>query len=127
MMFIQKSKIKRIIIYTAVIIIGTSSFSYTLNKSKDKRYDRYVTKTADSIINDDYNIVAHRGFSSLEVENTGESLSLASSKDYVDMIEFDVRLTKDKKIILSHNNVLNVSAVELINISLHNYDELINK
>jgi glycerophosphoryl diester phosphodiesterase len=123
----KKKKFERFMIYSSIIIIATSSIGYSLVRKKDNDYNRYVNNTANSILVDDYNIVAHRGFSSLEVENTEKSLSLAASKDYVDMIEFDVRLTKDGKIILSHNDLLNVSAYELLRVSNCNYDELVNK
>ena len=127
MMFMKKKKFERFMIYSSIIIIATSSIGYSLVRKRDNDYNRYVNNTANSILVDDYNIVAHRGFSSLEVENTEKSLSLAASKDYVDMIEFDVRLTKDGKIILSHNDLLNVSAYELLKVSNCNYDELVNK
>jgi len=52
----------------------------------------------------DFEIAAHRGFSSLEVENSKDAIKEAASKEYIDYIEIDARLTKDGKIILSHND-----------------------
>lgn len=126
-MSMKKKKLEKLVVYSSIIILATSSIGYCLVKARDRDFSKYVNNLSKNILVDDYNIVAHRGFSSLEVENTKESLSLASSKDYVDMIEFDVRLTKDGKIILSHNDLLNVTAYELLKVSNCNYDELVNK
>ena len=49
-------------------------------------------------------IVAHRGYSSLARENSLKSIELANNSDCVDMLEIDVRMTKDNVLILFHNN-----------------------
>lgn len=47
-------------------------------------------------------IIGHRGAAGLALENTVESLQ-AAIKAGVDAIEFDVRLTKDDKLVLNHD------------------------
>lgn len=47
-------------------------------------------------------IIGHRGAAGLALENTTESI-LAAIRAGVDAIEFDVRLTKDGKLVLSHD------------------------
>lgn len=50
-------------------------------------------------------IIAHRGGykESNTTENSKEAILYAISKKYIDGIEFDIRVTKDKKIVLIHN------------------------
>ena len=77
-----------------------------------------------SFDDDDFFIAAHRGFSSLEIENTLEAISLANNKEYIDYIEVDLRMTKDNCIVLSHNNTLLTTDGNSIKISGKNYDYL---
>lgn len=51
-------------------------------------------------------VIAHRGGykESHTRENSKEAILYAISKDYVDGVEFDIRITKDKKIVLIHNS-----------------------
>ncbi len=50
-------------------------------------------------------IVAHRGLSSKAPENTYDSFDLAISKG-INYIEFDVQLTKDKKVVIVHDETV---------------------
>ena len=50
-------------------------------------------------------IIGHRGAASITAENTISSI-LAAKKAGVDAIEFDVRLTKDKQLVLCHDSTL---------------------
>ncbi len=54
------------------------------------------------------NIIGHRGAAGLALENTVESIQ-AAIKAGVDAIELDVRITKDGKLVLSHDR--NISRV----------------
>ena len=56
-------------------------------------------------------IISHRGNGvSNFKENTKEALLTALSMDFIDGIEFDVRITKDKKIVIIHDYVINFSS-----------------
>ena len=91
----RKNKIK---VYTGIICLSLSLTS-AIKLSKASEYKNY------SIIEEsDISLVAHRGFSSLAVENSKESILLALNDDNIDGIEFDIRLTKDNVLVLSHGN-----------------------
>jgi glycerophosphoryl diester phosphodiesterase len=51
-------------------------------------------------------VVAHRGISSKAPENTLASFEQAASIPGIDMIELDVRLTKDEEVIVLHDRTL---------------------
>ena len=51
-------------------------------------------------------VIAHRGISSKAPENTLASFKQAASIPGVDMIELDVRLTKDEEVIVLHDRTL---------------------
>jgi glycerophosphoryl diester phosphodiesterase len=51
-------------------------------------------------------VVAHRGISAKAPENTLASFEQAASVPGIDMIELDVRLTKDEKVIVLHDRTL---------------------
>lgn len=52
----------------------------------------------------DGNVIAHRGFSSLKVENSFNSVKTGFECDCCDGVEIDVRLTKDEELVLSHDS-----------------------
>lgn len=51
-------------------------------------------------------IIAHRGFHDKYKPNSKEALLSALEKEYIDGIEFDIRLTKDKKIVIFHDPII---------------------
>ena len=54
-----------------------------------------------------YNLIAHRGVCEKGKENTKSAIKDALTKEYISGIEIDVRLTKDKKIVLCHDITIN--------------------
>lgn len=68
-------------------------------------------------------IIGHRGAAGLELENTLTSLKKALELG-VDAVEFDVRLTKDKHPVLSHDDLLNRVGADNKRISALTYKEL---
>ena len=48
-------------------------------------------------------IIAHRGNDGIHKENSLEAIINSLNKKYVDGVELDVRLTKDKKLIINHD------------------------
>ena len=119
------SKIKKITITAVAITLLSSGITYSLCKNKSKEFESYMKIY--QVSDDDLLICAHRGFSSMEVENTTKAISLASEKDYVDIIEFDLRLSKDNIIIVSHDNSIIDENNKSVIISETNSDELLNK
>ena len=117
----KKNKVTKIIVYASALAIGASGITYTILKKNFNDYKEYLGKQ-DKIVNDDFLVSAHRGLSSLAIENTREAISFAREKEYIDFIEIDVRLTKDGKLILSHDNDLLVNGKH-VRISNLTYDE----
>ena len=55
-----------------------------------------------------YNLIAHRGIDSSKFgENTKEGVIDALSKEYISGAEFDVRITRDNKIVVIHDLTIN--------------------
>lgn len=52
-------------------------------------------------------LIAHRGNNNDLRENSKEAILLALKQDYIDGVEFDVRMTKDKKIVIIHDSLIN--------------------
>jgi len=69
-------------------------------------------------------IVAHRGNGSKYKENTINAILEVINYSYVDGIEIDVRMTKDKKFILSHNNYFITKDNNIKKISNMTYKEI---
>ena len=120
--------VKNLVVYGSTIaLIGSGiGFHNEMNQSIDEN----ATMT-------DYLIGAHRGESSLAVENTKEAIVLASENDEVDYIEVDVRMSKDGKLYLSHDddvltldgniNISEMMSAEIDNTEfIHIKDEKIN-
>ena len=78
-------KKKKTKLYLAAFLVLTLLAKYKLDKDLSNLEKEIKVKVEK--IEDDYSIIAHRGFSSLEVENTSEAIVLASSKSYVDAID----------------------------------------
>ena len=120
--------VKNLVVYGSTIaLIGSGiGFHNEMNQSIDEN----ATMT-------DYLIGAHRGESSLAIENTKEAIVLASENDEVDYIEVDVRMSKDGKLYLSHDddvltldgniNISEMMSAEIDNTEfIHIKDEKIN-
>ena len=55
------------------------------------------------------NIISHRGSNvSKYKKNTKQALLTAINLDFIDGIEFDIRMTKDKKIVIIHDPIINL-------------------
>ena len=119
------SKKKRITATVAAFVLFASGASYTLFKKKGNDYFRYINSVSGE--EDDLLICAHRGFSSLEIENTENAIYVAANSNYVDYIEMDARMTKDGKIVLSHDQNLIDKEGNIIDINTLTYDEALSK
>jgi len=70
-------------------------------------------------------IIGHRGWASLEPENTIHGFKLALEDDRVWAIECDVHLTKDKKIVVAHDPTLGRCCNGTGFIANYTYEELL--
>ena len=102
----KKNKIRNLVIFSTIICLGTCTVAAKNVKASGIKYLNDTTRFAKEIDSDEFFIAAHRGFSSLGVENSADSIICASNEEYIDYIEIDARLTKDGKIILAHDNKL---------------------
>ena len=96
----MNKKLKRFSV-SALAIILLGSYSYNLIKG-EKSAKKIVTNHRNDITHQE-NIVAHRGFSGLYQDNSMEGVKEALNSDCVDMIEIDVRMTNDRKLVLHHD------------------------
>jgi glycerophosphoryl diester phosphodiesterase len=71
------------------------------------------------------NIIGHKGYPSTAHENSKEAIQNAVNSPFLDGIEFDVKITKDKKLILLHNSTLNNISKKKGFISKKSYTDLI--
>lgn len=120
----MKKRNKQLLFFLTAFTLATSSIPLKLCKEKSSKYTNEILSHICSKNNDDILIASHRGFSSLEVENTEPAIRLAASKPYIDYIEIDARLTADKKIVLSHNDKLKINNIYDLNISTTDYKTL---
>jgi glycerophosphoryl diester phosphodiesterase len=67
--------------------------------------------------------ILHRGSFNKEKQNTKESVLKSLPLKYIDGVEIDIRMTKDKKLVLSHNDIVKVKH-QLKKISNSNYKSL---
>ncbi len=117
-------KKKRLLIYTLSLSLVTSYIN--LNKQKSNELSKNIIEYTRNFSDDDFQIAAHRGFSSKEVENTSEAIELAANEPYIDYIEIDARMTKDNYLVLSHNDDIYESSFYKTEISQTNYKDLEN-
>lgn len=115
-----KNGIKNLIVYGSAIAIIGSGFCFGLNQASSE------VETVDNFSYEDFDIAAHRGFSSIAVENTTRAFDLASQALYVDYIEMDARLTEDGKLVLAHDDEV-IAPFYKNNISDMTYDEVTDK
>ena len=83
-------------------------------------------------IKDYVQISAHRGGALLNPENTQKAFDyVIKETTYTDIIELDLKLTKDDVIVINHDDDINRMALdsdkESVKLSEHNYIELLNK
>lgn len=69
-------------------------------------------------------IYAHRGLSNEYVPNSLESIIACMDKNYIDGIEIDVRMTKDKRFVLFHDKKINGHCAKKGKIIDYNLNEL---
>lgn len=111
---------------TTLLLLVTGGIKIKLCKDKSHEYTKSIESFDKNFIDDDFLVAAHRGFSSKEIENTTNSITLAKNTKYIDYIELDVRLTKDRKLVLSHNNSHIIGYHSKIFISSETLDSLNN-
>ena len=100
--------IKKLVLYSsflATLIVGAKLYE------ENKYYNQFIEEVDNHVASNDHDntVVAHRGFSSLYVENSVEAIINAFDSDCIDEVEIDIRLSKDNKIVLMHNKYINLN------------------
>lgn len=95
-------KFKKIMFCAGLISTTTISLIYANRLSYENNVETHVSLNN----NHNANIIAHRGFSSLELENSYKSVKLAFDTECCDGVEIDVRLSKDEEVVLAHDESL---------------------
>lgn len=114
---------KNLAIYTGVVFLSLSSlYNFKLNRNVVFTEATEMNIEQESISK--ISLVAHRGFSSMEVGNSKEAIEASTNLDCVTGIEFDVRLTKDDKVVLSHGDSVKCDDNNPINISTSTLEQL---
>lgn len=100
----MNKKIKKLVITSAFLLLVSTSTTFIINDIESAK----ITKLVES---DDeetkISIIAHRGFSSLEIENSLEAIDLGLKDNSTTGVEIDIRLTKDQEIVVIHDDKLN--------------------
>ena len=120
----SNKKVSNLVLFGISFVLIAGGCSLKINKDQNKFYDD-VNKYTSEFQDDDFQICAHRGFSSKEVENTLDSIKEANKADYIDYIEMDVRMTKDNQFVLSHDDKL-YNLDHFVRVSNVNKDSLLN-
>lgn len=109
-------KIKKLIFLSGFTGVAISSIFSFRRVSFEKNIENYSYES-------DLNIISHRGFSSIEIENSEKAIEKGFESKCSDGVEIDVRLTKDDYIILSHNKVVK----GIGNVEEKSFDDIKNK
>ncbi len=104
-------KLKRLIITTSFILIATTA-SLSLTDARSKEITKIIIEENKKELDSELSIIAHRGFSSLEIENTKEAIEKGFATPTTTGVEIDVHLTKDNKVIVFHNDKVNNKKIE---------------
>lgn len=110
----RKTNIKKFAACTLVIALLGTCGAIKICRDKSKDFADNTIRFTNEFVDDNFLVAAHRGFSSLAVENSDEAFSLANDAAYVDYIELDVRLTDDDNLVCAHNKEVVTSSLDKI-------------
>lgn len=116
--------IKKLTLYTSIFVLGATSLKIKESKEKSSNFTKKVEDYTTNFKEDKFLIAAHRGASSLAVENTKDAIESATYIPFVDYIEMDTRMTKDNKLVLSHNDNLTINNLDTFKISDNSYQKV---
>ena len=101
----MNKKIKHLIITTAFILLASTTTTFIINDFESAKITKMINDDDDEKTH--ISIIAHRGFSSLEIENSIEAIKLGFEDNSTTGVEIDIHLTKDKQIVAIHDNSIN--------------------
>ncbi len=96
--------LKKFVAYSSLTAFIASGVFFSICKEKATDYAGYIDEYSKNVDGDDFFIAAHRGHCDDYVENSIQAIANAADSDFVDFLEFDVRLTRDNQLVVVHNN-----------------------
>ena len=99
-------KIKKLVVTTTFIVLAATT-TFSITDATSREMTKIVIQENKDSIDTNLPIIAHRGFSSIEIENSKEAIVAGFNQEYIDGVEIDIRLTQDEEIILSHDDTMN--------------------
>ena len=99
----MKKQLKKIVFYSG--LIGLTTLGLKLYQT-NKLNNQFITEVENHKDQDchDGTVIAHRGFSCSRVDNSLEAIVKSFNSSCVDIVEVDVRLTKDNKLVIIHDS-----------------------
>lgn len=97
-------KIKQLFITSAFVLLIATSSTFIINDIESSKITKIINQDDDETT---ISVIAHRGLSSLEIENSFEAIKLGFIDNSTTGVEIDIRLTKDKKIVVIHDEEIN--------------------
>lgn len=96
--------IKQLFITSAFVLLIATSTTFIINDLESSKITKIINQDDDETT---ISVIAHRGLSSLEIENSFEAIKLGLQDKSTTGVEIDIRLTKDKKIVVIHDDEIN--------------------
>lgn len=96
--------IKQLFITSAFVLLIATSTTFIINDVESSKITKIINQDDDETT---ISVIAHRGLSSLEIENSFEAIKLGLQDKSTTGVEIDIRLTKDKKIVVIHDDEIN--------------------
>ena len=96
--------IKQLFITSAFVLLIATSTTFIINDVESSKITKIINQDNDETT---ISVIAHRGLSSLEIENSFEAIKLGLQDKSTTGVEIDIRLTKDKKIVVIHDDEIN--------------------
>ncbi|MBE6150896.1 MAG: hypothetical protein E7162_03695 [Firmicutes bacterium] len=96
--------IKQLFITSAFVLLIATSTTFIINDVESSKITKIINQDDDETT---ISVIAHRGLSSIEIENSFEAIKLGLQDKSTTGVEIDIRLTKDKKIVVIHDDEIN--------------------
>lgn len=100
----MNKNIKQLFITSAFVLLIATSTTFIINDVESSKITKIINQDNDETT---ISVIAHRGLSSLEIENSFEAIKLGLQDKSTTGVEIDIRLTKDKKIVVIHDDEIN--------------------
>lgn len=99
-------KIKKLLITTSFIFLAATT-TFNLSDANSQQMTKIVLEDETKNLSANIPIIAHRGFSSIEIENSKEAITAGFNTNCTIGVEIDLHMTKDNKIVISHDDKIN--------------------